>query len=87
MQSAPPSSVLKLSVAAGGEKYFSAAPGFQARLDNFRIAPPVKTPINIGDDGSASSSNTNMMAAEGGRTGFSGDYYTLGQGAYKLNPM
>lgn len=84
-QSVPPSSLMKLTVAPGGDKFFSTAPSFQARLDSFRIPPPSKTPISIGDD-SSSSSGTVMMAAEGMRQVAGGDYAPLG-GAYRLNPM
>ena len=84
MQTAPPSSVLKLSVAPGGEKYFSASPGFQARLDNYRISGPSRVPVVLDDTGTASQS-ANMMTADA-RVANSGDYATLG-GAYKLTPM
>lgn len=85
-QSVPPGSLMKLTVAPGGDKFFSTAPSFQARMDNFRIAPPSKTPISIGGD-DASMSGSAMMATEGSRPVSNGDYYTLGSGAYKLNPM
>lgn len=84
-QSVPSSSLMKLTVAPGGEKFFSTAPSFQARMDNFRIAPPAKTPISIGDDNIGMSGST-MMAAEGMRQVAGSDYAPLG-GAYKLNPM
>lgn len=84
-QSVPPSSLMKMSVAPGGEKFFSTAPSFQARLDSFRIAPPAKTPVSLGDD-TGTPSGTMMMAAEGARRVTGGDYAPLG-GAYRLNPM
>ena len=84
-QSVPPASLMKLTVAAGGEKYFSTAPSFQARLDSFRIAPPSKTPVSLGDN-NASSSGTMMMSAEGMRPINNGDYSTL-SGSYKMNAM
>jgi hypothetical protein len=48
-KAAPLNSVLKLSVAPGSTKYFSVAPIFQSRLDNFRIPPPAMTPIALTD--------------------------------------
>ncbi|MDD4930877.1 MAG: hypothetical protein PHG66_01825 [Candidatus Colwellbacteria bacterium] len=83
-QAAPLQSVLKLSVAPGSDKYFSVAPSFQSRLDNFRIAPPAMTPIGL-TDGNASSSNATMQSVEGGNFAASGEYARLGQ-TYKLNP-
>ena len=83
-QTVPPSSLMKLTVAPGGEKYFSTAPSFQARLDNTRIAPPAKTPITIGMDTPTASGST-MMSVEGVRQVTNSDYASLG-GAYKLNP-
>lgn len=83
-QAAPLQSVLKLSVAPGSDKYFSANPSFQSRIDNFRIAPPAMTPIGL-TDGTASSSTITMASAEGGNFAASGEYARLGQ-TYKLNP-
>jgi hypothetical protein len=79
----PKSSLLKLSVAPGNEKYFSAAPAFEQRLDNFRIPAPSKTPVVLDN----TDMNTNMTMSMGGGSAGSGDYYALGAGAYKLNPM
>jgi hypothetical protein len=84
-QSVPSSSLMKLSVAPGGDKFFSTAPTFQSRLDSFRIAPPSKTPVSLGDD-NASASGTMMMSAEGMRPISNGDYQSLGS-SYKMNPM
>ena len=81
----PSSSLMKLSVAPGGDKFFSTAPTFQSRLDSFRIAPPSKTPVSLGDD-NASASGTMMMSAEGMRPISNGDYQSLGS-SYKMNPM
>ena len=83
-QSAPLQSVLKLSVAPGSSKYFSVAPSFQSRLDNFRIAPPAMTPVGLTDSNTHSSTNT-MQSVEGGNFASSGEYSRLGQ-TYKLNP-
>ena len=86
-QSVPVGSLMKLSVSQGGERYFSAAPSFEARLDNYRIAPPSKTPISIGDDGAGNTSSGSMLSVEGSAPISNGDYYTLNSGAYKLNPQ
>lgn len=86
-QSAPLQSVLKLSVAPGSEKYFSVKPGFQARLDNFRIAAPAMVPIQLTTGMDANEKSVSMTSTEGGSsfatTG--SDYFSLGQ-TYKLNP-
>lgn len=80
-QAVPQSSLLKLSVAPGNDKYFSAAPSFQARLDNFRIAAPAKTPINLSGNGDSS---FKMTGSEMPQINGS-DYFTLGAGAYKMS--
>lgn len=80
----PKSSLLKLSVAPGSEKYFSAAPAFEQRLDNFRIPAPSRTPVVL--DNSDASATMTMMSGASATSG-NGDYFTLGAGAYKLNPM
>ncbi len=80
--SVPNNSLLKLQTAPGTEKYFSAAPQFQSRSDNFRIPPPAKTGINLGSssDSNGSSTVSEVVAVNGG------DYFTLGE-SYKLNPQ
>lgn len=83
-QAAPLQSVLKLSVAPGSDKYFSVQPNFQARTDNYRIAPPAMTPIGLTENNAPSSSAT-MQSVEGGNFAASGEYARLGQ-TYKLNP-
>lgn len=82
-QASPLQSVLKLSVAPGSAKYFSVAPSFQSRLDNFRIAPPAMTPVGL-TDGNGQSSSATMQSVEGGNYASSGEYARLGQ-TYKLN--
>lgn len=82
-QSVPPSSVMKLTVAPGSDKYFSVAPSFQSRMDSFRIAPPSKTPVSIGDDGPTT---TTMTSAEGVRQINNSDYQSLSD-SYRLNPQ
>jgi hypothetical protein len=85
IDSVPPSSLLKLSIAPGSAKYFSTAPSFQARLDNYRIPPPARTMVSLNDEATATPSGTVMMATEGLRQVAGGDYASLG-GAYKMNP-
>src|SRR5580698_4510918 len=77
---APKSSLLKLSVAPGSDKYFSAAPAFEQRLDNFRIPAPAKTPVVL--DNSDMSSTMTMSPAP---LNVSADYYSI-QNGYKMNP-
>ncbi len=77
---APKSSLLKLTVAAGSERYFSAAPAFEQRLDNFRIPAPAKTPVVL--DNSDMNSSMTMSPAP---LNVSADYYSI-QNGYKLNP-
>ena len=43
----PQSSMLKLSVAPSNQKYFSTAPTFEQRLDNFRIPQPASVPVSL----------------------------------------
>lgn len=83
-QSVPPTSLLKLTVAPGSVQYFSADQSFQSRNDNYRIAPPSKTPISIGRDDTAPATSV-MTASEGARPVVNSDYASLGGGAYKLN--
>ena len=83
-QAAPLQSVLKLSVAPGSDKYFNVQPSFQARNDNYRIAPPAMTPIGLSENTTQVSSAT-MQSTEGGNFASSGEYARLGQ-TYKLNP-
>ena len=82
-QAAPLQSVLKMSVAPGSQKYFSVAPSFQSRLDNFRIAPPSMTPVMV----ASNSYNDPPDSRKPEDTNFasSGDYANLGQ-SYKLTP-
>jgi len=83
-QSAPLSSVLKLSVAPGSDKYYSVQPSFQARMDNVRIAPPSMTPISIGTETVRPDSNTASVTGERGNFAMSSEYARLTQ-SYKLN--
>lgn len=48
----PRSSLLKLSVAPSQQKYFSIAPGFEQRLDNYRIPPSSRSPVMLDSTGS-----------------------------------
>ena len=57
-QTVPQSSLLKLSVAPSNQKYFSAAPSFEQRIDNFRIPMPALTAINLETDVSGYCANT-----------------------------
>jgi hypothetical protein len=75
----PQSSLLKLTVAAGNQKFFSAAPSFERRLDNFRIPQPASIPVSITNDVIGGSAYSQVAAAP------AGDYYTLRNGAYKMN--
>lgn len=86
-QSVPRSSVMKMTVAPGGEKFFSVDPSFQTRLDSFRISAPVKTPVSISEDGYMGSSQT-MMSSEGVKMPSNGsDYAYLSSGAYRTTSM
>jgi len=77
----PQSSLLKLTVSAGNAKYFSAAPSFEQRLDNFRIPQPASIPVSLTNDTIGGSAYANISG------GTSGDYYNLRNGAYKMNPQ
>jgi hypothetical protein len=81
----PQFSMMKLSVAPGGEKYFSAAPSFQSRTDSVRIPAPSMTPIGITSHPEVPSGSV-MMSTEGNKQVSSSDYAFIG-GAYTLNPM
>lgn len=83
----PQTSLLLMNVAPGSDKFFSASPAFQARPDNFRIVPPAKVPINLGDEVVAPTATVMMSTREGQVPRNNCDYYSLSQGAYKLNPM
>lgn len=82
----PQSSLLKMSVSAGNDKYFQASPAFQARTDNTRIPPPNKTPISVvADNGLVQ--NTQVAMKLDHQAAVSSDYSMLGQGAYKMSPQ
>ena len=85
MPTVPQSSLLKLTVAPGNEKYFSAAPAFEKRLDNFRIPMPASIPISlVSNEAGYSVQNSYNYATAGPVNG--GDYSTLGNPSYKMRP-
>ena len=65
----------------GNQKYFSAAPGFEKRLDNFRIPQPSAVPISVTNDMFPKGAYAKIAGAP------SGDYYNLRNGSYKMNPQ
>jgi hypothetical protein len=84
----PQSSLLRLSVASGNEKYFSTAKGFENRTDNVRIPPPRLTPVSVsvGNGVQQSTQATQSMKIDR-QASISSDYFTISnQGAYKMNP-
>ncbi len=83
----PQSSLLKLTVAPGNEKYFSAAPSFEQRLDNFRIPAPATWKISLTENEAGYNPNTQgAYALAGPNTSNNGDYSTLGNPSYKMRP-
>jgi len=46
----PQSSLLLLTIAPSNQKYFSASPTFQQRLDNYRIPPSTQVAVNLTTD-------------------------------------
>jgi hypothetical protein len=73
----PQSSLLKLTVAPGSNKYFDAAPAFEQRLDNFRIPAPAQYPINLVDNEGGYNPNTQGGYALAGPVAGGSDYSTL----------
>lgn len=86
MQSVPSSSLMKMSLAPGGNKFFSTAPSFQSRLDSYRIAPPAMTPVNLTTEQPAPLAQT-MTSVEGMKSSYGSDYASIYSEAYRMNPM
>lgn len=82
----PQSSLLKLSVSAGNEKYFSTAPAFEQRTDSTRIPPPRLIPVSVSADNGLVQ-NVQQALKLDHQAQVSSDYYTLESGAYKMSPM
>ena len=86
----PRSSLLKLTVAPANQKYFSIAPGFERRLDNFRIPAISLSPVILDkssgcDKMSMMSSSPNTNTACALATSNTSDYYSIGGSAYGMN--
>jgi hypothetical protein len=85
----PQSSLLKLTVAPDSIKYFSAAPSFEQRLDNFRIPQPASVPVSLtGNDAGYSVVGSSAYATAGPQqmSASMANYQMLGQNSYKLRP-
>jgi hypothetical protein len=50
MSNVPQSSLLLLTIAPANQKYFSASPSYQQRLDNFRLPPSTQVAVNLTTD-------------------------------------
>jgi hypothetical protein len=82
LKAVPPTSLMKLSVAPGSQKYFSASPAFQARTENYRIPAPSKTAVNLttgGQNGGSCTTTSPAGNAYGAMMGTTSGAVTTGE--------